>query len=122
SRFPRSLGCECRQPLKVPNESTPGLLPGARHPIFLPLFRQPKQLCLRHLDQCQHLFALGNNGGISWTGDAETTPEPNPLDSIEPALDVQPITELGGPSVIDLGPNDHWIPASLSHLGQRQSE
>src|SRR5512132_3729212 len=50
--------------------------------VRFPMLRQTQQFSRRHLDQCEHLAALGDQRVVFWTRDAECAPEPCALCAI----------------------------------------
>jgi len=68
------------------------------------------------------LAAIRDSRVVIRPNDTEIAPEPDPIDSIEPAFDQQSIAQGGWPAVIDLGPDYNGIPVRLRHLAQSESE
>ncbi len=62
----------------------------------LPIFRQPEQLRLRHLDNRQRLPAICDERVVAQSLDLECAPKTDSLHVLKPALDPQAIAELGG--------------------------
>src|SRR6266550_287733 len=50
--------------------------------VRFPMLRQTQQFSRRHLDQCEHLAALGDQRVVLWARDAECAPEPRALCAI----------------------------------------
>src|SRR5215472_2315639 len=95
---------------------------GFRFVVRFPMLRQTQQLSGRHLDQCKHLAALRDQCVVFWTRDAECAPEPRALYAIQPALNHQPVAELGCASIIDLSADYDRIRLLLHHLHERETE
>ena len=90
--------------------------------VRFPMLRQTQQFSRRHLDQREHLAALGDQRVVLWTRDAECAPEPRALCAIQPALNHQPVAEPCRASIIDLGADHDGIRFLLRHLHDREPE
>ena len=90
--------------------------------VRFPMLRQTQQFSCRHLDQREHLAALGDQRVVLWTRDAECAPEPRALCAIQPALNHQPVAEPCRASIIDLGADHNRIRFLLRHLHDREPE
>src|SRR6476646_1097333 len=88
--------------------------------VRFPMLRQTQQFSRRHLNQREHLAALGDQRVVLWTRDAECAPEPRALCAIQPALNHQPVAKPCRASIIDLGADHDWIRFLLCHLHDRE--
>src|SRR5439155_1639993 len=88
--------------------------------VRFPMLRQPQQFSRLHLNQREHLAALGDQCVVSWTRDAECAPEPRALHVIQPALNYQPVAQSGCASIIDLGADHDGIGFLLRHRHDRE--
>src|SRR5262245_58100581 len=80
----RGLGCGRQRSLNACPARTWSFafalhLNGIISSIFFPVLRQTKEFSLWHLDQCEHLPALGSQGVICWPRNLECTPEPHAI-------------------------------------------
>jgi hypothetical protein len=74
---------------------------------LVPALGQGQQFCRGHLDQCQHLPAFGDENVL--LQNPKSAPKPHAIEPIEPTLDSEMVTKLGGAAIIDLGANDNWV-------------
>ena len=87
---------------------------------MVPALGQPQQFCRGHLDQCQHLPAFGDENVFSHN--PKSAPKPHAIEPLEPTLDREMVTKLGGAALIDFGPNDDWVSLRGCHFCQPQSK
>src|SRR5262245_29564030 len=87
--------------------------------LHFPVLRQTQQFSRRHLDQREHLAALGDQRVVLWPCDAESAPESCAFKTIQPTLNQQPVAEPCRASIIDLGADYNRIRFLLRHLHDR---
>jgi len=90
--------------------------------VRFPMLRQTQQFSRRHLDQREHLAALGDQGVVLRTRNVECAPEPRAFYAIQPAFDHKPVTEFRRPSVVNLGADHDRICLLLRHLHELEPE
>src|SRR6266480_29814 len=87
--FLRCLGCERLRSLHMFSTGNRSgsrfafaTFAGSGFVVRFPMLRQTQQFSRRHLDQREHLAALGDQRVVLWTRDAECAPEPRALCAI----------------------------------------
>ena len=105
---------------------SPDLLPVPPLPqmpkILVPVLRKPANLQVRKRNNRQHLAANNQKLPIARASDRKCAPEPGALKALQFPAHNQPIPQMRGPPVIDLGSNHNWAFPRINHGAQWPAE
>src|SRR5690242_10508093 len=90
--------------------------------ILIPVFRKGANLKVGKRHDSQHLAANNQKLAVAWASNRKSTPEPGALKAFQFPSHNQPIPQMRGPPVIDLGSNHNWAFPWINHGAQWPAE
>ena len=91
-----------------------------RKTITIPIIRHPKQLRFRHLNDCEHLAAIRNQGAVEWPHNPEGAPKPHSFEALKPPFHDELVSQFRRAAVINFCPDNHRIFLRVRHLGEAE--